>query len=236
MGVLPIVTSGVMLTFTGVVLYRGWLRRRPPLLVWGFGLGMFTLAVLAEVALSLDWNPWAFRVWYLCGAMLSAPWIGQGTVFLLMRPSFAQGTAVALATLSGIALVGVLTLPLTGEAFSPTVPIGQQYLRVMPPDAWVRQMTPGLHLYGLLTLVGGALYSAWRFWRQGDAPARMWGNLLVAGGGLAIAFTATLTRLGLGELLHLGELLSAVLMFSGFLVASAPEEASLPHPASRVRA
>jgi hypothetical protein len=81
-------------------------------------------------------------------------------------------------------------------------------------------------------LVGGAIYSAFLFWRKKTLLNRMWGNVLIATGALVIAFASTLTRFGIGDYLYVGELVSAALMFSGFLVATrrAPEGVSTRNP------
>jgi drug/metabolite transporter (DMT)-like permease len=87
----------------------------------------------------------------------------------------------------------------------------------------VRLTTPFFNIYGLLTLVGGAIWSAYLFWRKRILPNRVLGNVLIAAGALLIGFASTLTRLGYGQFLYLAELLSAIIMFAGFLVASRPQ-------------
>jgi hypothetical protein len=94
---------------------------------------------------------------------------------------------------------------------------------ILPLGTPVRLTTPFFNIYGLLTLVGGALYSAYLFWRKRVLPNRVLGNVLIAVGALLIGFASTLTRLGYGQFLYLGELLSAVLMFWGFQVTSRPQ-------------
>jgi hypothetical protein len=98
----------------------------------------------------------------------------------------------------------------------------------------VRLTTPFFNIYGLLTLVGGAIYSAFLFWRKRILPNRVVGNILIAAGALSIGFASSLTRLGSGQFLYLGELVAAVLMFSGFLIAGRPQphEATAPQRAS----
>jgi hypothetical protein len=98
----------------------------------------------------------------------------------------------------------------------------------MPPieeGATVRLTTPFFNIYGLITLVGGALWSAWLFLRKRVLPNRVLGNVLIAAGALSIGFASTLTRLGVGGYLYLGELVAAVLMYAGFVLASAPAQA-----------
>lgn len=99
---------------------------------------------------------------------------------------------------------------------------------VLPLGAPVRLTTPFFNIYGLFTLVGGAIWSAFLFWRKRVLPNRVIANVLIAAGALLIGFASTLTRLGYGQFLYLGELFSAVLMFIGFMVASKPGEAKQP--------
>lgn len=94
---------------------------------------------------------------------------------------------------------------------------------LLPLGTPVRLTTPFFNIYGLLTLVGGAIYSAFLFWRKRVMPNRVIANVLIAAGALAIGFASTLTRLGYGEYLYLGELISAVMMFAGFRMAAKPQ-------------
>jgi hypothetical protein len=94
---------------------------------------------------------------------------------------------------------------------------------LLPLGTSVRLTTPFFNIYGLLTLVGGAIYSAYLFWRKRVMPNRVIANVLIAAGALAIGSASTLTRLGYGEYLYLGELISAILMFVGFRMAAKPQ-------------
>lgn len=94
---------------------------------------------------------------------------------------------------------------------------------LLPLGTPVRLTTPFFNIYGLLTLVGGAIYSAYLFWRKRVMPNRVIANVLIAAGALSIGFASTLTRLGYGQLLYVGELLAAILMFIGFRAAAKPQ-------------
>lgn len=94
---------------------------------------------------------------------------------------------------------------------------------LLPLGTPVRLTTPFFNIYGLFTLVGGAIWSAYLFWRKRIMPNRVIANVLIAAGALSIGFASTLTRLGYGQYLYLGELISAVLMFVGFLYAAKPQ-------------
>lgn len=233
--VLPFISTVVMAAFTLFVLQRFWTRRSPHFLFWGIGLAMFGAGSFAEAYLAVAWNRWVFFVWYLFGAALNAGWIGQGTVYLLFRRRWVHVLTAILVLGSLVTLVLMLQIMprLDASQFTAGKPISEQYRFIMPSvsdGATVRLATPFFNIYGLITLVGGALWSAYLFWRKRVLPNRVLGNVLIAGGALSIGFASTLTRLGYGGLLYLGELLAALLMFAGFLLASAPqpEEAAQP--------
>lgn len=180
-----------------------------------------------------------FFVWYLFGAALTAGWIGQGTVYLLFRKRWVHAlTAIlVLGSLITTALMVQVMPKLDASHFTPMQPISEQYHTIMPPvqdGATVRLTTPFFNIYGLITLVGGALWSAYLFWRKRVLPNRVIANVLIATGALSIGFASTLTRLGYGSLLYPGELIAAVLMFAGFMLAARPqpqETAASPAPA-----
>ena len=94
---------------------------------------------------------------------------------------------------------------------------------LLPLGSPVRLTTPFFNIYGLFTLVGGAIYSAYLFWRKRVMPNRVIANVLIAAGALSIGFASTLTRLGYGQFLYLGELIAAILMFTGFRMAAKPQ-------------
>lgn len=99
---------------------------------------------------------------------------------------------------------------------------------LLPLGAAVRLTTPFFNIYGLLTLVGGAIWSGYLFWRKRVLPNRVIGNVLIAIGALLIGSASTLTRLGYGQFLYIGELLSAILMFAGFRFAARPQPVEVP--------
>lgn len=224
LNVMPFLTVIVMLVLT-VDVFRRYLSHQSGhsyQLIWGIGLSMFTLATLSEGLLGVAWNEWIFRAWYLFGAILSAAWIGQGTVHLLARRSWAN-VLLGILTLGSLgAAVLLLNTPLNQAGFQSGTPITLQYRNVLPEGAPVRLSTIPFNIYGTITLVGGALWSGYLFWRKRILPNRVVGNILIAAGALAIASASSLARLGSGEFLALGQLLFAVLIYVGFIMASKP--------------
>lgn len=252
---LPFISTAIMLWFTVDVFQRYSIRRNPAFLFWGIGLAMFGAGSFAEAYLALAWNKWIFFVWYLFGAALNAAWLGQGTLYLLVRRKWVHVVAAML--ILGSVFAGSLMLqamPKLDEAIfttdrpiseqygtkaldeGETAPVGAQTITttyrgeevtavrgLLPLGTSVRLTTPFFNIYGLLTLVGGAIYSAFLFWRKRIMPNRVIANVLIAAGALAIGFASTLTRLGYGEFLYLGELISAIMMFAGFRMAARPQ-------------
>jgi len=226
--VLPFFSTAIMLAFTVYVLQRYLVRRKPHFLFWGIGLAMFAAGSVGEAYLALAWSPAVFFIWYFFGAVLNAAWIGHGTVSLLFRKRWVNGLTILLVLGSLVALVLMVRIMpmLDASEFTTTRPISEQYRFIMPSPTEggiVRLTTPFFNIYGLITLVGGALWSSYLFWRKRVLPNRVVGNVLIAAGALSIGLASTLTRLGYGSYLYLGELLAAILMFSGFLVAARPQ-------------
>ena len=83
------------------------------------------------------------------------------------------------------------------------------------------------NLYGTATLVGGAAWSAWIFWRKRILLHRTIGNILIAVGAILPAFGGAFSRFGLSGALYLSELLGAVLIFIGFVRAITPMGSAL---------
>ena len=158
--------------------------------------------------------------------MLTAAWLGQGTINLLVRR---RGIAPALnwilIAVSAIALVMVLAAPITSAASSYNInnPVSAQYQEILTRSGVIVLLTVLLNIYGTLGLVGGAIYSSYLFWRKRVLGNRVIGNILIAAGALMPAMAGSLIKAGLADWLYVSELLGVVLMFVGFLQATAPQ-------------
>lgn len=84
----------------------------------------------------------------------------------------------------------------------------------------VRGLTPFFNIFGILTLIGGALYSAWVFWRRRIMLHRAAGNVLIAAGAILGGGASAFSRFGMLGWLYAAELSSLLVMFTGFLLAT----------------
>jgi hypothetical protein len=233
---LPFLSTLVTFAFAAAVFRRYLLKHGPHLLLWSIGLAWFGIGTLSEVILGLTFSGLVLKLWYLSGAMLTAAWLGQGTITLLVRK---RGVALSmtgiLTAVSVLAIALVLSAPLTPAAasYNLSMAISSQYKDILTRGGLTIALTIILNIYGTLALVGGAIYSAVIFWRKRVLMNRMIGNVLIAIGALAPAMAGSFVKMGLVDGLYLSELIGVVLMYIGFIQATTvPARESAPAAAS----
>jgi hypothetical protein len=232
---LPILSTIVTFTFAAAVFNRFRVRHGAHLLLWCIGLVLYGIGTLTEVASLFAFNAITLKLWYLSGAMLTAAWLGQGTINLLVRRrGIAPTLNIILIIVSLLALVLVLMAPITSAAasFNPAQPLSAQYKDILTRSGIVVLLTILLNTYGTLTLVGGAIYSAYIFWRKKVLFNRMVGNILIAVGAILPALGGTFIQMGMPDFLYLSEFLGAILMYIGFLQATVAVQVKATSPAS----
>jgi hypothetical protein len=222
-------TSGIVSTIFAVLVLRRYAshrsagRRSAHLLLWGIGMVFYAIGGFCEAYYgAFGWNTLVFRLWYLCGAILVAAWLGQGTVYLLAKHKWANALMMVLGIASLYAAIRVFAAQLDPALMTASLHTGSELSGHAIVTGGVRGLTPFFNLYGTVTLVGGALYSSWIFWRKRILLHRTIGNILIAVGAMLPAFGGTFSRFGLPNALYLGELLGTVLMFAGFIRATTP--------------
>lgn len=218
---IPYLSTLVTFAFTAAVYNRYRQRGGTHLLLWALGLLFYGLGTLSEVILSLTFNAFVLKIWYLTGAMLTAAWLGMGTVHLLVRKGkVAQVTTWILAVVSLLAFLLVLTAPTLSSSYNVTLPASEQYKDILTRSGLTIFLTILLNIYGTLTLVGGAVYSAFLFWRKKILANRMFGNVLIAAGALSPAMGGTLLKAGYTDMLYISEFIGAILMYIGFVMST----------------
>lgn len=230
MHIIPVFSTLITLIFTIAVFNRYQARGGAHLLIWGIGLVFYGLGTVMEIVLGLTFNALALKLWYLSGAMLTAAWLGQGTVNLLWRKHhFAQVTNIILTLVSLAALGLILVAPVQSAAgFHPNIPVSTQYKDILTRSGLTITLTILLNTYGTFTLIGGALYSAFLFWRKKVLFNRMLGNILIAGGAMLPALGGSLLKAGFPDWLYLSEFSGVILMYAGFILATATQPVHVP--------
>ena len=229
---LPYLSTLVTFAFAVAVFNRYRQRGGPHLLLWAIGLLFYGLGTVSEIILSLTFNAFVLKLWYLMGAMLTAAWLGQGTLHLLVRKaSLASILTWVLAAVSALALILVFLAPVTGAAFDVTRPASEQYKDILTRNGLTITLTILLNIYGTLMLVGGAIYSAFLFWRKKVLANRMFGNILIAAGALSPALGGTFLKAGIADMLYASELVGAIIMYLGFMMSVSPNAMPETEPA-----
>lgn len=230
---LPIVSTLFSAVFAASVFNRYRKGKRAYSLLWGIGLTLYGLGTLAEAVLGFTPNMFVLRLWYLTGAMLTAAWLGQGTIQLLIRQGrVARSLTLGLTLVSLLAAALVFAAPLSGTGYDVALPASAQYKEILTRSGLVILLTVLLNIYGSIGLIGGAIWSAWLFWRKRVLPNRVLGNILIAAGALMPASAGSLLKAGLGDWLYASELLGVIVMYAGFLLAvqAQPMEETPPAP------
>lgn len=220
---LPFISSAISFIFAFFLFKRYAKKPSNHILLWGIGMIFYGIGGFCEGFFgAFGWNPLIFRLWYLFGAILVAAWLGQGTVYLLANRKWAHTLMVILLLGSIYGVYKVFSAQLDPSLLTTSVHTGSELSGHAIVTPGVRTLTPIFNLYGTVTLVGGAVYSAWIFFRKRVLLHRTIGNILIAAGALAPAFGGAFSRMGVPVALYIGELLGAVLMFIGFQRAITP--------------
>jgi hypothetical protein len=200
---LPFVSFVVSTILAFFVLKRYLKRKGLHLLLWGIGMVFYGIGGFCEAYYGVwGWSPIVFRLWYLFGAILVAAWLGQGTVYLLAKRRWAHATMVILALGSLYGAIRVFTAQLDPSLMTASVHTGSELSGHAIVTPGVRVLTPFFNLYGTVTLVGGAAWSAWIFFRKRILLHRTIGNVLIAVGAMLPAFGGAFSRFGMSGALY----------------------------------
>jgi len=211
---IPIITTLFSVYFVNEI-YQHYSRRRTKyLLWWTIGVLTFGLGTLTEsINVLFGWNEINLRIWYIVGALLGGFPLAQGSVYLLLSKKFANVTTWFFVSLIIFATVFVILTPiiipdnfdekLTGAVFG---------------WKWVRYFSPLINIYAFIFLVGGAIYSAIKYYKLVNKEARFKGNVLIAIGGLLPGIGGTFTRMGHVNVLFITELIGLILIYVGYRI------------------
>ncbi|MEX2210561.1 MAG: hypothetical protein WD689_02185 [Gaiellaceae bacterium] len=197
---LAFVAALVSLRLAGLLVRRWRARRRPELVAWAAALAAFGVASAALAwAAAAGWSGEAFRVYYLFGALLTAPLLGAGSLLLLGR----RWAAPAALLYGGLAVGLMLAVPLGGSFSGTEIPDTAAHLDFVP----ARVVAIVGNSVGTVAVVVVAILT----WRR-----RPLGNSLVLAGVAVAAAGSTLFGVGAGQT-AVSLLLAALLLYAGFV-------------------
>lgn len=211
MAIVPLISAVVSLVFALTVFDQFLARRKSYQLIWAIGLFLYFISTGAEFwTEAWGLNQVTYRLWYLCGAILVAAYLGMGTLYLLVPRRAAHIIMAILLVLSLYATFKVFTITLDISTLS------NLSGKAMTDD--VRAMSRYFSYAGVLALVGGAIYSSWVFWRRQILSHRVLSNILIAIGVLLPAIGGGIMRaIDALQLFYLFELIGIFIIFLGFL-------------------
>ena len=123
-------------------------------------------------------------------------------------------TAASL-TLVIVAAILVILSPVNLAALDPVRPSG-----AVLAWSWVRLLTPFINVYAVFFLIGGAIRSAWRHYRERGHKYRAAGNALIAVGAILPGIGGSFAKAGMVEVLYVGECIGIMLIWLGDRVCS----------------
>jgi hypothetical protein len=188
------------LRLAGALAGRWRARRRPELLAWTVSLAAYAGAsgALAWGA-AHGWDDPSFRIYYLTGALLTAPLLGVGSLLLWGR-RWALPVGLVYAGLAvGVAVAMQIAPGVSGH----DIPAAQDHLDVWP----ARVLAIAANSLGTLAVVGIALLTIRR---------RPLGNGLIVAGVLVAALGSALAGLGAAETAAFS-LVAVALLYGGFV-------------------
>ncbi|WP_439506053.1 hypothetical protein [Sediminibacterium sp.] len=211
---IPIFTTLFSIYFFQEIYRHYQLKGKNYLLWWTVGVLTFGLGTLSEsINILFGWSEANVRYWYIVGALLGGYPLAQGSVYLLLNKQFAHITTFFFMLLIVVASYFVVLTPielpksfnykLTGSVFA---------------WKWVRYFSPLINIYAFLFLVGGAIYSAHKYYKQGIKEAPFRGNIFIAIGGLLPGIGGSFTRAGYVEVLYVTEFIGLVCIYYGYKI------------------
>ena len=211
---IPIATTLFSIYFIREIYNHYKQRKTTYLLWWTLGVLTFGLGTLAEsIHAIFGWYEINLRYWYIVGALLGGFPLAQGSVYLLMNRRFADITSVLFVGLILVASYFVIKTPIE-------IPENYDYrlTGAVFEWKWVRSFSPFINIYSFIFLVGGAIYSAAKYYGYKDKQAHFKGNIFIAIGALLPGIGGTFTRMGYVEVLFVTELIGLVLIYFGYRI------------------
>ena len=191
----------ISLRLGSLVASRWRATRRPELAAWSGALLAYAAASAALTwGAAYGWDSRSFRVYYLFGALLTAPLLGVGSLLLYGWKRIIGPALIYVGLAVGIAI----SVPVHG-AFGDSIPAAQDHLQFLP----ARFVAIAANTLGTLAVVAVAIVTIRR---------RPLGNGLILAGVAVAALGTALSGLGAAKT-AIFVAIAAVLLYGGFTVS-----------------
>lgn len=199
-------------------------RPRPYKLLWSLGLLFYALAALAAFSGSAThWTVASYKAWYLFGGILTAAYLGLGSLYLLGPRRLAQVLTALAVVVALYATVRIVTYSVPASVAHQLTTLSTvevtdvKHHRVLPGD--LSALAIIMNIPGALLLFGGAAWSGWTFWRKHTPGYRVASMALLALGAIFPSVTTGMQALGASSGAALGEFLGALCLLAGLLIS-----------------
>ncbi len=220
---LPILSTIISAAFAWAILARYRLKRQSyHLLWWGIGIGTYGMGTLIESLVTLfGWQSALFKAWYIAGALLGGAPLAVGTIYLLFGMRAGHIAVVLLLAAVSVTSIFVILSPVRMDLVDPKMLSGKAL-------DWqsIRRVSPFINSLAALFLVGGAIYSAIRFFSSPESRRGSTGNIFIAIGALLPGVGGMGSRMGHTELLYIAEFIGVILIWVGYKYCQQPLDAT----------
>lgn len=216
--VFPLFSTVISLLCAAVLLRDQVRRPRPDKLVWSIAFLMFALAAGADAfGRSYGWSENLARLYYATGPALVVMFLAIGELYLLfprVMGRFAPGVTILL---SAIWVTTVLGASIDQSR------LNEEGWEAIDRGPGMVALTISINSIGTTIIVGGLIWSIWKFSKSGTHRQRMIGCALIAVGTIVVGLGGTLTRLGHYEYLYIAMTVGVALIFGGVLWTRRPD-------------
>jgi hypothetical protein len=199
------------LRLSGRMASRWRARRAPELAAWSASLFAYAIASAALAwGAAAGWNEAAFRIYYLCGGLLTAALLGTGSLLLLGR----HWVIPVVLGYAGLAAGIALAEPLSAQVMGDAIPKAQEHFDYFP----ARILALVGNVGGTAAVVGVAGLTIRR---------RPLGTSLILAGVAVAAVGSALAGLGAAQTAAFSAL-GVLLLYTGFTISSGKSRPALP--------
>lgn len=216
---LPLFSTIISAYFSIIILKRYFQKREAKhLLWWGIGVIAYGAGTLVEsINTIFGWNEIIFKSWYILGALLGGAPLALGSLYLLAGKKTGDVFTKLLIVTVTITALFVIFSPIKYNLVETSI-LNSKVLEWQQ----IRMVSPFINSFAAIFLIGGAIYSAFRYFSNRENINRAVGNLFIAVGAILPGIGGVYSRMGHTEILYIGEFIGIILIWFGYIYCQKP--------------